>query len=308
MEPKVSICIPTYNQIDKLQILFDSIRIQTFRDFEVIVSDDSSTDDVKQLVDRYEDLSIRYYRNSPAKGSPENWNHAISLAISPWIKIMHHDDYFSSENSLQEFTEFADLNPQIDYFYCGTNLHKIEDNDFEISRYWVDEGILKNIKHHSAYLFPKNIIGSPSVGFHKKGLKISFDNSLVWLVDVDYFIQLLFKCEVAYLDKPLVTTIESQTQLSNRMSMNPDFELYELTYCYNKWYNNYNKLNRKIMRLRFIYFLNEFQIFSLSKVKVYTKNLRIPTFVKLFCLLAYLSPKIANSVLYRFNHYQLLKY
>jgi glycosyltransferase involved in cell wall biosynthesis len=47
MNPKISICIPTYKQVDKLEVLLRSIDSQTFRDFEVIVSDDSPDMDVE---------------------------------------------------------------------------------------------------------------------------------------------------------------------------------------------------------------------------------------------------------------------
>ncbi|MFN5372221.1 MAG: glycosyltransferase family 2 protein [Bacteroidia bacterium] len=306
MLPLISICIPTYNQADKLKFLLDSIRVQTFRDFEVIVSDDSNCDDVALLCNSYSDLPISYYRNQPAKGTPENWNYAISLAKGTWIKLMHHDDYFSSEDSLKHFVEFAESNPMIDYVFCATKLHSLTNEESKISNYVVDKNVLKNIKKQSAYLFPKNIIGSPSIGLQRKSINISFDVNLIWLVDVDYFIQLLFNYKVVYLDKPLITTIISETQLSKSMSMNPDYELSELAYCYNKFAKKYNRFNRKIMRQRFIYFLNEFQLYRLNQIKLHTKNAKIPFFVKVYCILSSLSPKIANSLFYRLNYYQLI--
>lgn len=307
MSPLVSICIPAYNQPDKLIYLLESIRSQTFSDFEVIISDDSNNGEIRELIAQFPDLPIKYYLNKPAKGSPENWNFAISLASGKWIKLMHHDDYFCSEDSLKLFVEFVKSNPTIDYVFCATKLRTLSNADSEISNYVVDKNVLKNIKNQSAYLFPKNIIGSPSIGLQRKSLNISFDVNLIWLVDVDYFIQLLFNYKVVYLDKPLITTIISETQLSKRMSMNPDYELSELAYCYNKFSKKYNRFNRKIMRQRFIYFLNEFQLYRLSQIKLHTKSIRIPFFVKVYCFLSFLSPKIANSIFYRLNYYQLIR-
>ncbi len=305
MEPKVSICIPTYNQVDKLEILLDSIRVQTFRDFEVIVSDDSSTDDVKLLVDHYGDLQIRYFRNSPAKGSPENWNHSISLAKGDWIKLMHHDDYFTNSDALLDFLNFSNQYPSADYIFCNTKLSRLERGNLIVSDYIVDQAILNKIKNHSAYLFPKNIMGSPSIGFHRKTMNVDFDKKLQWLVDVEYFIQILRKFNVFHINKPLIATIISKEQLSYRMSYNPDFELYELVYCYNKLSGKFDTKNRKIMRMRFIFFVNEFKLYRINQIKKHTKELSLPMFIRVFSVLASINFKIANSLFYRLNTYHL---
>ena len=102
--PEISICIPTFNQTFYLKKLLDSILIQTFTNFEIIISDDSSTDDVYDLISSYRHFfidKITYVRNAKSLGPPTNWNNSISLAKGKWIKIMHHDDCFSSLNSLQ---------------------------------------------------------------------------------------------------------------------------------------------------------------------------------------------------------------
>ncbi len=305
MDPKVSICIPTYNEVEKLEILLISIRSQTFRDFEVIVSDDSTTQDVKDLLDNYGDLGIRYIHNSPSKGSPENWNHAISLAKGTWIKLMHHDDYFTDSGALLDFLHFSNLHPSADYIFCNTKLSRLENGNLIVSDYTVDQAILNHIKNHSAYLFPKNIMGSPSIGFHRKTMNVDFDKKLQWLVDVEYFIQILRKFNVFHINKPLVATIISKEQLSHRMSYNPDFELYELVYCYNKLSGNYDTKNRKIMRMRFIFFVNEFKLYRINQVKKHTKELSLPMFIKVFFVLASINIKIANSLFYRLNKYKL---
>lgn len=49
MPPLISICIPAYKNTDYLSVLLQSVAVQTFRDFEVVVSDDSPTDEVETL-------------------------------------------------------------------------------------------------------------------------------------------------------------------------------------------------------------------------------------------------------------------
>ena len=56
----ISICIPTYKSGTKLERLLDSIKIQTFSDYEVVVSDDSPDDSMKKIIDeKYADMNIR---------------------------------------------------------------------------------------------------------------------------------------------------------------------------------------------------------------------------------------------------------
>ena len=99
--PKVSICIPAYNRPDTLRRCLKSIAGQSFRDFEVIITDDSLTDNVEKAVNEFRDmLAIRYYKNNVRLGSPKNWNSAVRRANGKYIKIIHHDDWFSTENSL----------------------------------------------------------------------------------------------------------------------------------------------------------------------------------------------------------------
>ena len=102
----ISICIPAYKHIEYLKRLLDSIVIQTFRDFEVVITDDSPGNEVAVLVDKYrQELKIVYKKNNPISGSPGNWNQAILNASGDWIKIMHDDDWFSSPSSLELFAK-----------------------------------------------------------------------------------------------------------------------------------------------------------------------------------------------------------
>ena len=83
---KVSICIPAYEQPHNLDTCLKSILNQVFTDYEVIVTDDSKTNILASIVDKYKDkIDIRYIRNTRSKGSPENWNEAIKLATGKYI-------------------------------------------------------------------------------------------------------------------------------------------------------------------------------------------------------------------------------
>src|SRR2546421_11807457 len=116
--PFISICIPAYKRPHYLQRLLDSIAIQSFKDYEVIISDDSGDDNsVRDLVQKYDSVfALSYHRNTPSLGTPANWNNAIEKANGAWIKLMHDDDWFSSPTSLEEFANATKSG--VDFIWC----------------------------------------------------------------------------------------------------------------------------------------------------------------------------------------------
>ena len=68
--PAVSVVLPTYNRGYCLRRAIDSVLAQTFADFELIVVDDGSTDDTRQVMQSYDDPRIIYVHNDSNKGSP----------------------------------------------------------------------------------------------------------------------------------------------------------------------------------------------------------------------------------------------
>jgi glycosyltransferase involved in cell wall biosynthesis len=303
MNPKVSICIPTYQQANKLLILFRSIEEQSFRDFEVIVTDDSIDNLVEELCMSEFNFSIQYHRNSPSKGSPENWNTAISLAKGEWIKLIHHDDYFYNAKSLATFVEESDRFPETRYFYCRSSI--LDTNSGNQYSYSVDPLIANRISEFSAYLFPKNIIGSPSTTFFKREINVFYDNSLIWLVDVEYYCRILKSNSVRKIDSFLITTSISEEQLSYKLKYNRPIRIYEFFYCYNKLIEDFNVLNRKIMRHSMLNLFKEFNVISIADIRMTGYKNEIPFCAHLFFVVYRISPYFAFRIFYKLNHFEI---
>jgi glycosyltransferase involved in cell wall biosynthesis len=304
MPPLVSICIPAYNQPDKLIYLLESIRNQTFKNFEVIVSDDSSDVCVSLLCEQYSDLNIRYHKNSPAKGTPQNWTHSISMAVGVWVKIMHHDDYFANNRSLESFVDFACSHPELEFIYSKTSIifhpsHKREE-------YNVDFSVLNAIDKQPAYLFHKNLIGSPSVTFFRNSDFIDFDADLKWLVDIEWYQRVFEKKRIGRIEEPLIETIASDAQLSEFMRGNPKYEVSEFLYCYRKHFDSMNSANRCIMNARLIELLHSYSIQNKEALRRYSETIpKIAVFYFLFCRL---NLRLAYSLFYRATKYKLIRY
>ena len=91
IEGLVTIVLPVYNQKDLLKEAVDSILAQEYAFFELIILNDGSTDNVKEVVERYSDERIQYY-NLSHRGLPEALNYGLRLSTGEFIT------WFSADN------------------------------------------------------------------------------------------------------------------------------------------------------------------------------------------------------------------
>jgi glycosyltransferase involved in cell wall biosynthesis len=90
--PAVSVCIPAYNHARWIGRTIESALAQTLGDFELIVTDDCSTDGTPDVVERFRDPRIRFVRNERTLGAAGNWNRAVGMARAPLAKLLCDDD------------------------------------------------------------------------------------------------------------------------------------------------------------------------------------------------------------------------
>lgn len=227
---KVAICIPYYNNYEALERLLISIKIQSFKDYFVIITDDGNECRAKKLSESY---GFQYYANDTKMGATANCNQAIWLAekYNPqYIKIMHQDDYFTVKESLQILVNMLDNNTQVDIAFSGTRQDDGK-NPFNRSILLEENAELrKNIN----YLLYANVIGGPSsVIVRNKSIKL--DEKLIWLVDVDWYIKILkSNCNYLFTTKPLIGVGINAKQLTNSCEKDKQLVLEEYAYLYYK--------------------------------------------------------------------------
>jgi len=199
----ISICVPAYKRVEFLKRLLDSIATQSYKNFEVIITDDSPDETISLFCEQYKQrFFLRFFKNINPLGTPENWNEAIRKANGEWIKLMHDDDWFATELALEEFVNAVTNNPSTDFLFSAYNnqyFEKSSHQEFHISK-WRMKELLKN----PSVLFSRNVIGAPSVVMYKKSLGLYYDANLKWLVDIDFYIRMLSKTRPAYIDNALV--------------------------------------------------------------------------------------------------------
>ena len=115
VSPRVSIGLPVYNGEDHVAEAIESVLSQTFRDFELIICDNASTDRTEGICRGFaaRDRRIRYYRNAKNLGAAKNFNRTFELSRGEFFKWFAHDDVIAP-TYLQRCVETLDQ--------CGPNV------------------------------------------------------------------------------------------------------------------------------------------------------------------------------------------
>jgi glycosyltransferase involved in cell wall biosynthesis len=116
---KFSIGIPAFKGC-YLKECIDSILVQSYSDFELIIVNDASPDSIYEIVHGYSDKRIRYFENEKNYGAElvvDNWNKCLSHANGDFFMLMGDDDVISP-NYLEEFVKLIIRHPELDVYHC----------------------------------------------------------------------------------------------------------------------------------------------------------------------------------------------
>ena len=114
LRPRVSIGLPIFNAVRYLEQSLDSIRSQTYRNFELIISDNASTDASEEICRRQaaEDPRIRYHRNPRNQGATFNFRQVVKLSSGEYFLWAAHDDMFAPEY-VERCVALLERNPEV---------------------------------------------------------------------------------------------------------------------------------------------------------------------------------------------------
>ncbi len=226
----LSVCIPCHEMKGYdgfLRQSFDSLAAQTFKDFEVIISNNSKGDGIKKICDDYAHrLHIRYFYNPPSRkyNQPINLNNAIRKAEGKLIKVLFLDDFLCRPDALQLMVNSFDL--EKDNWLVTSCKHTKDGETF----FW--EFIPKyNDKIHLG----ENTIGSPSVLMIKNENPIPFDENMSWAVDADYYKMCHAKFGLPKIVPEICVVIRMHADQQTNTICNKDVRGREFIYTTKKW-------------------------------------------------------------------------
>lgn len=232
MNSSISILIPAYRRTNYLGRLLDSLEMQTFRDFEVIVTDDTPGEEVRSFLStRSQTFPLHYIKNEQAKGTPLNWTAGLPYAKGEWIKIIHDDDWLSNANALQSFYDATHVKP--DCIFSG--YYAFYEADHSKQDKTITQTQFKRILRHPYLLFANNIIGPPSVLMFHRSMQELYDPSLKWLVDLEGYVRMMKRYSCVYINQPLIYMSYNATQVTNDCFRNPEVEIPEALVFHQKF-------------------------------------------------------------------------
>jgi glycosyltransferase involved in cell wall biosynthesis len=208
----VSVVIPAYNAARFLQAAVDSVLGQSFRDLEVLVVDDGSTDDTESVISQY-GAAIRYLRQEN-RGVAEARNHGIEESKGRYVAFLDADDTWSREKLDRQMKALAASNGRrvcySAFKVCTESLELLS-----VQRSAREGSVLDDL------LLRGNVVGTPSTVVCDRLLFSvvgGFDPCLSQCADWDMWIRLATVTEFLYVDEPLVTYRQHRAN----MSRNPE--------------------------------------------------------------------------------------
>ena len=132
-KPLVSICCISYNHEKFISQCLDGFIIQKVDfPFEIVISDDCSTDNTKKIIDTYVSKYPTMFKVvSPSKnlGSIKNFFHALSKCTGKYIALCEGDDYWIDENKIQKQVDFMEQNPDVGLTYLKVKMLNNKQNE-----------------------------------------------------------------------------------------------------------------------------------------------------------------------------------
>lgn len=204
--PPVSICLTTYNRAQALAITLDSLLGQTFGDFEIIISDDCSTDHTEEVCRKYavSDSRIKYYRNLHNLKMPGNLNAAISRSSGTYVANVHDGDVYRSD-LIEKWKTALDSSPSAAFVF---NDYMYVSNDGKCSIHRMPFAPFANgqeIALHYFRTFTSCVWGTVMVRRSAYEKTVPFNSRYGFISDVDMWLRLGRDNDVAYIPEPLIT-------------------------------------------------------------------------------------------------------
>lgn len=199
---KVSVIVPTYNRAHMVTETIDSILNQTFKDFELIVVDNCSSDNTEEVIKSYADKRVRYFKHQNNRIVAVNRNYGISKAQGEYIAFCDDDDLWMPdklERQLQEFEKDSQIGlvcTNLINFDENGEHGKIVTNELKDSDFTFESLIWRNRIVCSSILVKKKVIDDVGV----------MDESPEFFTAEDYelWLRIAKKYKVKYISLPLV--------------------------------------------------------------------------------------------------------
>ncbi|WP_323191217.1 glycosyltransferase family 2 protein [Halostella sp. PRR32] len=219
--PKVTVIIPTYNRAETLPRAVDSALDQTFEDLEVLVVDDGSTDETRELLDSYSDPRVRTIAHETNRGANVARNTGIENARGEYVAFLDSDDEWYPGKVSRQLTALDAKGSDWIAAYCDTEIRTSGSSGRLRS---LAAGVLARADVDPRMEGGEQLVGEILAGNVHPGAGSTllvrtdvareiggFDETLDRFQDPEFVLQILDEGKVAYVDEPLVVRLETGT-------------------------------------------------------------------------------------------------
>jgi glycosyltransferase involved in cell wall biosynthesis len=207
----------------------NSILSQTYGDFEILIMDDCSPDNTREVAQSFTDPRVQYIRNDPNLGHLRNYNKGIGIARGKYIWLISGDDRLRVNYALERYVRLMETHPSVGYVFCPAM--SLEDAVETRAAAWTVNGIHDTIidgRRFAARLVESNSVAAPSA----MARRACYDKMGVFPLDLpyagDWYLWCLFALhfDVAYFTEPMVNyrlhgmSMTSHTALRRKLEDN----------------------------------------------------------------------------------------
>lgn len=239
---KISVIIPTYNRAAQLTVAIKSVFAQTYQDFEIIVADDGSTDESRQIVNGFNDSRIKWIsaKHSGLPGIARN--KGIKKANGEWIAFLDSDDEWLPEKLEKQLM----LLEQSHCLAASSNAIRILKENRVAGNYF---SLNKNYLSFSDLLSTNFIICSSAIIHHSlidKTIGFPEDESLIVGEDYALWLRISSLTDFVYIDIPLLKYYDCPSESIRRYSVDEKTQRKIILENYIAWASKNNISNEKI--------------------------------------------------------------
>ena len=213
----VSVIIPTFNRGYIITDAIASVAAQSYRDYELLVVDDGSTDDTADVVQRLHCSELSYIRHETNRGCSAAYNSGLSAASGSLVAFLDSDDLWHPRY-LDELVGLLDRHPEVDAVFCDAEIENGGARIASLTRFLTPcfADLLNDPIGAGGYLLSRNEFYrymlqrfpiKPSACVFRKSLYTDlggFDDNWPSGTDYDLFVRYARSARFAYLDRLLV--------------------------------------------------------------------------------------------------------
>lgn len=199
MEKKISILMTCFNASKYILFSIESIIKQKYKNWELIIIDDHSSDNSTDMIKRFNSKKIKLYKLSKHIGRTASLNYGLKKIKSNYIAILDADD-LAFKNRLSEQIDFLDKNKHIDL--VGAWASTINEKGKTI----YDHVLKPNFTNLESNMMFRNVFSHSSVMFRKKILKKvkKYPSEFIYMQDYAFILRIMKYFKIYILPKVLV--------------------------------------------------------------------------------------------------------